>query len=132
MELEHYNGKNYRTVVVKRYIIFPQHAGQLKISQGKYEVSIQVLRPVRSPFGIMNTMQEVSKTITTAPVTIHVSPFPAGKPASFMSAVGSFSMNSSITRESLKTNEAVTVKLVIKGRGNVKYIKNPEIKFPED
>lgn len=83
MELEHYNGKNYRTVVVKRYIIFPQHAGQLKISQGKYEVSIQVLRPVRSPFGIMNTMQEVSKTITTAPVTIHVSPFPAGKPCFF-------------------------------------------------
>ena len=31
-----------------------------------------------------------------------------------------------------KTNDAVTVKLVISGTGNLKLLSNPEVKFPED
>ncbi|MCH5328471.1 MAG: protein BatD [Coprobacter sp.] len=132
VEMEHYNGKNYQTVVIKRYVIFPQRAGLLKITEGRYDIDVQVPRTVRNPFGIVNIPQEVTKMTTTSPVTVHVLPLPENKPASYMGAVGSFSMNSSITRESLKTNESVTIKLVIQGKGNIKYIKNPEIKFPED
>ena len=32
----------------------------------------------------------------------------------------------------LKTNDAITIKLVISGTGNLKLISNPEIKFPDD
>lgn len=37
----------------------------------------------------------------------------------------------SIAKE-LKTNDAITIKLVISGTGNLKLISNPEIKFPDD
>ena len=32
----------------------------------------------------------------------------------------------------MKTNDAVTIKLVISGTGNLKLLSNPEIEFPED
>jgi len=40
-------------------------------------------------------------------------------------------MNSSISSTQVKTNEAVTLKVIISGSGNMKMIKNPEIRFPD-
>ena len=41
-------------------------------------------------------------------------------------------MTSSINAKEVKTNDAVTIKLTIKGAGNMKLITSPEVKFPED
>ena len=131
-ELDHYDGVNYTTVVVKRALLFPQHSGKITINPGKFDMVLQVVRPMRGPFGMMRGLQEIKKTIQTQPVTVNVMPLPAGKPASYMGAVGTFTINSSISKENLKTNEAVTVKLQIKGVGNLKYVKNSEVKFPAD
>ena len=131
-ELDHYDGANYTTVVIKRALLFPQRSGKITINPGKFDMALQVVRPMRGPFGMMRGLQEVKKTVRTQPVTVEVLPLPAGKPASYMGAVGTFTVTSSINRENLKTNEAVTVKLQIKGVGNLKYVKNPEIKFPAD
>lgn len=59
-------------------------------------------------------------------------PLPAGKPANFSGGVGEFNISSSINSKELKTNDAITIKLVISGTGNLKLISNPEIKFPDD
>ncbi len=131
-ELDHYNGANYSTVIIKRALLFPQRSGKITINPGKFDLSLQVVRPMRGPFGMMRGLQEVKKTVRTQAVTVDVLPLPSGKPASYMGAVGTFAITSSINKETLKTNEAVTVKLQIKGTGNLKYIKNPEIKFPAD
>jgi hypothetical protein len=40
-------------------------------------------------------------------------------------------MNSTITSQKVKTNDAVTLKINIAGNGNMKLIKNPAIKFPD-
>ena len=74
----------------------------------------------------------VQKSIRTPKLTIDVSPLPSGKPASYCGGVGSFSISSSVSTTELKENEAVTLKLVISGTGNMKLIKTPEIKFPAD
>lgn len=46
--------------------------------------------------------------------------------------MGEFNITSSINSTNVKTNDAVTVKLVISGTGNLKLLSNPEVKFPED
>ena len=46
--------------------------------------------------------------------------------------VGEFSISSSINSTNVKTNDAVTIKLVISGTGNLKLIGDPEVKFPDD
>lgn len=73
----------------------------------------------------------VKKTLFTPKLTIDVNALPS-KPAEFSGGVGDFNITSSINSTSVKTNDAVTVKLVISGTGNLKLISNPEVMFPED
>ena len=135
-ELEHYNGRNYRTIVWSQYVLFPQQSGQLEIPSITFEGTIaqrvQSYDPFDAFFNGGSSYVNVQKEIRTPKLTIDVSPLPAGKPASFYGGVGSFNMTSSISTTELKENEAVTLKLVISGTGNMKLIKTPEVKFPAD
>jgi len=133
--LENYNGRNYRTAVLKQTILFPQRSGKLTIPSGKFTVVAQVRtqRRVQSIFDdFLNMTEDVKRSITSNPVTIDVKPLPSGKPASFSGAVGDYKMTSSINTEKLKTNDAITIKVAISGNGNIKMVKNPDIVFPND
>jgi hypothetical protein len=75
---------------------------------------------------------EVKKNIVTPKLTINVKALPDGKPANFSGGVGEFTISSSISTKELKTNDAVTIKLVISGTGNLKLVNTPEVAFPKD
>ena len=61
VEWEHYNGKNYQVVVVKQMLLYPQHSGELKISQGSFDVSILVERAMPGIFRMMRGTQGTDK-----------------------------------------------------------------------
>lgn len=133
--LENYNGRNYRAVVIKQTVLYPQRSGKITIEGGKYDavVRIRSKQRVRSIFDdFFDTYQDVKRVLTTAPVTIDVKPLPSGKPASFQGAVGSYTMKASISSDLIKTNEAVTINVTLSGNGNIKLAKNPVITFPND
>ena len=132
---EQYNGRTYQTVVVKQSILFPQRSGPIQIGSGKVDVELRIPMQarVRSVFeDFFNTYQKASKEIENAPVTINVKPLPSGKPANYSNAVGNYSMSSEINKAQLKVNEAINIKLTFKGAGNIRLLKNPEVKFPND
>ncbi len=135
-QLENYDGLNYKTAVLKQYLLFPQRTGQLTIEQGKYDMIVQVPKAIdnmRSFFGSsMNMYTNVRKTIYSPKVTVDVEELPFGKPASYLGGVGEFKLESTLSSTTVKANEAITLKMVISGNGNLKYIKNPEITFPAD
>lgn len=133
---EHYRGRNYYTTVYRQFVLFPQQSGKLYIDPAQFQMTIG--KPVQSddPFDAFfnggSNVIEIKKSIATPKIAINVSPLPAGKPADFSGGVGEFIVSSSINSKELKTNDAITIKLVISGTGNLKLISNPEIKFPED
>lgn len=135
-ELEHYNGRNYRTIVWSQYVLFPQHSGQLEIPsitfEGTVAQRVQNYDPFEAFFNGGSSYVNVQKPIHTPKLTINVSPLPSGKPDSYYGGVGTFSVSSIISTTELKENEAVTLKYVISGTGNMKLIKTPEVKFPAD
>ena len=135
-ELEHYNGRNYRTIVWSQYVLFPQQSGQLEIPsitfEGTVAQRVQSYDPFDAFFNGGSSYVNVQREIRTPKLTVDVSPLPAGKPAAFYGGVGNFNMTSTISMTELKENEAVTLKLVISGTGNMKLIKTPEVKFPAD
>lgn len=136
-QLEHYNGRNYRTIVWSRFVLFPQQSGKIEIPSVKYEGTVAVQSGARmDAFDFfMNggpRYVEVKKELRTPALTLNVKALPQGKPADFSGAVGKFSASSTISTTELKANEAVTVRLVISGTGNMKLIKTPEVQFPED
>ena len=134
--LEHYKGRNYQTTVYRQFVLFPQQSGKLTIDAARFDAVIDKATGVSDPFeaffnGGANVVQ-VKKSIVTPQLTIDVKALPAGKPMDFTGGVGEFNITSSINNTNVKTNDAVTVKLVISGTGNLKLLSNPEVKFPED
>lgn len=134
--LEHYKGRNYHTTVYRQFVLFPQQSGKLTIEPARFDASIAKVVQSADPFDAFfnggSNYVEIKKTLSTPKITINVNPLPAGKPADFSGGVGEFSITSSINSKELKTNDAVTIKLVISGTGNLKLVSTPEIKFPED
>ncbi len=134
-QLENYNGKNYYSVVLRQILLFPQRSGTLTIEPAKIGAIVGIYNPQAgmTPFGLpMGGVQEVKKTLMSSAVNITSKPLPSGKPASFSGTVGNIKMTASISPDKFKTNEAVTIKIVFEGTGNIKLLKNPDIKFPQD
>ena len=134
--LEHYKGRNYQTTVYRQFVLFPQQSGNLTIEPARFDASVAKATQVSDPFEAFfnggSNYIEVKKTLHTPSLTIEVKPLPSGKPDNFLGGVGEFSISSSINSTNVKTNDAVTIKLVISGTGNLKLIGDPEVKFPDD
>lgn len=133
--LENYNGKNYNTITLRQVLLYPQRSGTLEIEKMTCDAIVRVRnnRPSRSIFDdFFDTYQEIVKPIASNTEKIEVNALPAGKPVGFSGATGTFTLSSSINKTELTTNESVTIKLKISGNGNIKLLKNPEIKFPAD
>lgn len=140
------NGVEYVVAEIKKEALFAQKSGTLTIDPLEMDVVAQIQRKANrrgfndpffdsffndSFFG--STYQNVRKTIRSNPLNINVKPLPAaGKPSEFAGAVGSFSISSSIDKEKLKTNEAMTLKFTVSGRGNLKLMEKPNLVFPND
>ncbi|MCR5780739.1 MAG: BatD family protein [Bacteroidaceae bacterium] len=136
LKMEHYNGRNYGTVVWSQYVVFPQQTGELKIPEIKFEaVVVQQNRnidPFDAFFHGASMMTEVRKTVMAPAVILHVDPLPTPKPANFSGAVGKFSVTSTLTPQQLKANDATTLRLVVNGTGNMKLMNAPEVQWPKD
>lgn len=134
--LEHYKGRNYQTTIFRQFVLFPQQSGKLTIDAARFDASIAVATQV-DPFDFDSFFNGgggsymVKKSLFTPKLAIDVKALP-DKPADFSGGVGDLNITSSINSTSVKTNDAVTVKLVISGTGNLKLLSNPEVKFPED
>ena len=134
--LEHYKGRNYQTTIFRQFVLFPQQSGKLTIDAARFDASIAVATQV-DPFDFDSFFNGggggymVKKSLFTPKLSIDVKALP-DKPADFSGGVGDLNITSSINSTSVKTNDAVTVKVVISGTGNLKLLSNPEVKFPED
>ena len=62
--------------------------------------------------------------------SIDITPLPEPKPVGFNGAVGHFDVTTILEPELLRTNEAAVYSYIIKGTGNIRYLKQPVIDFP--
>lgn len=136
-DLEHYNGRNYNTLIWRQFVLFPQQAGELEIPSLTFEgvVAVQTRRSM-DPFEMMfnggPSYVEVKKNIRSNRLKLDVKSLPAGKPSGFSGGVGEFTASSSISSEKVKTNEEITLKVNVKGIGNMKLAGAPVIEFPSE
>ncbi|MFA8343233.1 MAG: BatD family protein [Rhodothermaceae bacterium] len=139
-QLEMYKGERFRTALLKKIALFPTKSGELTVTPFELTVPVHVRRQKRkrndifddffndSFFGRSQTVEHVARSRT---LKIKVDPLPEkGKPASFFGAVGEFNMDAVIDKNKVKTNEAVSLRLTISGKGNIKLLNVPEVKLP--
>lgn len=136
-QLEHYNGRNYQTILWSQYVLFPQHSGELEIPSTTFEgvVAQRVERSSNDIFDMFfnsDRYVEVKKDLVTRNIKINVKPLPQGKTSAYYGGVGDFSISSTVSSTDVTANDAVTVRVILSGTGNLKLVKTPEIKFPQD
>ena len=128
--IEHYNGQNYHTAILKRLLLYPQKAGKLSVNSGTYDVTVVTYETVN--MGFFRTQRPIERAVTTTSnaATIEVKALPEPKPAGFTGAVGQFSVSTSLDPELMRTNEASVYTYDIKGSGNIKFLSEPVVQFP--
>lgn len=134
LQLEHYNGRNYYAVVWNQYVLFPQHSGEIEIPAIDFEAIVAERVTSNDIFDIFNGghMVESRQTVTSRKINLNVKPLPQGKTDAFYGGVGDFSLSSTISSTDVTANDAVTIRVILSGTGNLKLIKTPEFKFPQD
>lgn len=125
-----YNGQDYRYVVLRTTVLYPQKTGELEIEPLTLDVPIDVQGNRRDFFG-RRIMERVNKTISAGKRTINVKPLPLeGKPDGFNGAVGDFAFEVSTNKTQLNANESLQLDVKVSGKGNLKLFTLPEVKLP--
>jgi uncharacterized membrane protein len=132
---ENINGQVYHSALFAKYILIPQKSGSLKIDPLSLECVIQKAVKSRSRGffdDFFSDVREVQVKLKSLPVIINVKPLPENKPESFNGAVGKFTFDAKTDKNSVKANDAITLKMTVSGTGNIKLVEAPKINFPPD
>ena len=134
-KIENVNGRPYRTVTWSQYVMFPQITGKLKIPALTFNgIVVQQNRnidPFEAFFNGGSSYVEVKKQIQAPGIEVQVDPLPA-RPAGFSGGVGHFNITAQLDNTDVKANDAVKLRVVVSGVGNLKLIKQPVVEFPKD
>lgn len=127
------NGKIYNAGVIRRYLLFPQKADKIEIDP--FELLVVYQGPRSGPRSIFDEFfgggfETYRKRLVSKPVSVNIKKLPLPEPQGFTGAIGSFKIDASVDKNSLKANDAFTYRLKISGKGNLKLIGNPQLIFP--
>ena len=125
-----YNGAEYRYLILRKTVLYPQKTGKLNIEPLTLDLSMRVPSNRRDIFGSL-LMTRVNRTVSAGNKTIRVKALPeSGKPADFTGAVGDFSLDVASSKTELDASESLQLKVLVKGNGNLKLFKLPKISLP--
>lgn len=144
-ENEMIDGQRYVVAVIRKLALIPQQTGKLTIDPLQVQCTVQV-RVQRKNTGGYDPFQNffndpffnqnfrnVNKTLTSNAVVLYAKALPQkGQPADFSGAVGNFSLKASVDKPQLSTNDALTMKVMVTGTGNLELLSPPKVNFPAD
>ncbi len=114
------NGREYMVYLIKKQAIFPNAAGKAKIPSATFAVSARTTGDLFGMFAQNETLIRKTKEIA-----LEVRPLPEkGRPAAFTNAVGSFNLSSNLDKNEVAAGDAVTLRIKLAGRGNLKMVQD--------
>ncbi len=119
------DGVQYTTKLIKKVALFPQQAGLFIIDPMVMNISVAVGSNRRR--SIFSLPKVATFNIETELIEIKVSPLPEPVPPSFSGAVGKFNMRTSVNRNKLTTDDAITLRMYIDGNGDIKQVQPPKL-----
>ena len=138
---EYVNGVEYVVAEFKKDALFAQKSGKLVIEPLELDITAQLeikRRRSNDPFEDFfnnsffgSNYQNVRKKLVSNTITLNVKLLPDYK-GEFSGAVGSFNINTTIDKNILKANDAITLRFDVSGSGNLKLIDKPGFSFPTD
>ena len=134
---EQVNGTMYNSAVLRKWVLIPQKSGDQPIDPAEIVCLVNVQRRRSGTGSIFDDFfgsdyATVRQRVSTKAATLHVTPLPAGAPASFGGGVGEFSVQARLSKDSLKTHDAASLIITLSGKGNIALLEAPKVSFPPD
>lgn len=133
---ETYNGQIYNVGVIRKVLLFPQHAGDIVIEPFELECIVRqhLAGGGRSFFDdFFGNYRDVRVVRRSKPITVQVKDVPQDrKPAGYSGAVGNITMATALSADTVNPNDAMTYKVTFQGKGNLKLMQAPAVQFPLD
>jgi hypothetical protein len=114
---ENVGGTIYRTLILNQFLLYPQKTGEI------------VIDPAQVTFYGRNYERPV---IESKPVRIRINPLPGNQPSDYSGIVGKLDIKSSINKDTVIVNDAISFKITISGSGNLKIAAAPTLKLSPD
>ena len=136
---EMFKGQRYQTALLKKVALFATKDGELAVSPLELNVPVVLSRrrSNRSLFdeffndSFFSRKETVDYLAKSNELKVRIKPLPEqGKPESFNGAVGEFNFKTSLDKTETETNEPITLKVNISGRGNIKLLDVPKLDLP--
>jgi len=140
--------KYYKIIDGTRYLVteiktalFATGAGEFTIGPARLEATVEDVDKVASrtpfggfdqdPFGMFRRGKPM--VLTTEPMKMEILPLPdQNKPADFKGDVGDFDISLNVDKNTVEENQPVSLKIKIKGKGNIKTVSSPVIPEIQD
>ena len=129
------DGVQYTTATLRKVALFPTGPGTRTLEPLGIEAQVRVRRSAFDPFedffgrgSLLNSA--ISTAAASRPVEIEVLPLPAGRPENYTGFVGELDVTATLDRDSVRVSDAVTLTVVVSGRGNLRMLAEPEVEIP--
>ena len=146
--IEKYNGRQYNVYTLRKVQLYPLQPGNITLDplvsdnkvtfiKSEYANSqngdrfYDMLENFVDATSPRDAVVERNVTLKSKPVTVLVKPLPVeGKPSGFKSAVGNFTIECSLEKNKITTDDAGNLNITISGEGNIQLINAPKINWP--
>ncbi len=134
------NGTRYLVTEIKT-ALFAASPGEFTISPARLEAALEDANRVfpKNPFDMFDqdpfSMFKRGKPVVlqTGPIELEILPLPEqNKPADFKGDVGNFDISLDVDKNTVEENQPVSLKIKIKGKGNIKTISSPGLPDIQD
>lgn len=123
------NGIQYTSKIIKRVALFPQQSGKLEIDPMMIQIGVETGNARRRGFFLTRNLEYMN--ISSQSLSAKVLGFPGEVPENFSGAVGTYELAVVSGGTRIYTNDAFSLKLIIRGNGDNKRVIPPDIEFPD-
>lgn len=135
-EKEEVDGVWFNTMMINKYALFPQRAGDFNLSPIKLATLVQLRKKSQSNSiwdQFFGAYENKEYPFQSNGLKIKVNPLPSENvPENFTGAVGRFKFSASVDSVNTETGKAITLKSKITGTGNIMMIDAPQVVLPEE
>lgn len=149
LKIEKYNGREYNVYTLRKVQLYPLQSGVLSLEpievkntinflKAEYagkrngDIFYDMLRNFADETAPGNATDQQTVTLSCPPLNITVKPLPdANKPASFKGAVGNYTINAGVEKNTITTDDAGSLKIIIEGAGNIQLVNAPGVTWPK-
>lgn len=150
LRTEKYNGRDYNVYILRKVQLYPLQSGVLSLEpvevknritflkaeyagKRKGDIFYDMLRDFADENAPGNATEQQVITVSCDTLKVTVKPLPeANKPESFKGAIGNFKIAAALEKNTITTDDAGALKVIISGAGNIQLINAPNVEWPQD